>query len=487
MQDAGAEVLQKAPDTMASLSRIMEAFIDLLEKLVKENREAKLAKEMLAYVKQGGNLQCFLNKDYSVKDLDRELEIMGVKHMTMRVTDGPYAGLIATYFKEEDLEKALMAKERALARGRGRPDGYGNIMRPATEVSLSTIAGISMMESGGNTTYEIHGLNEAKTRFLTSELRSMGITFAREDYRGKDGLPRTNFHFAVTEDMKKVQAAYARMQYEFRGLSGNYRHQAVMNDVKQVNQALERIRESGEEFYLVSKNNPKERIHVTNSSVAHVIDTPKGLHSYRTVDNYDHAGLERVYKQEASCMKNPVVLTKEEYLAAKDDPVTMQELLQSKTQGIVYASKEEKAKVYEENEYKRLFNQRMYVRSRDGSLDLAKEAKQLEKLKTGELSLEEYLSDGLSDIEARAVEATVNSYNQTEKDELLALIEDGVSEYQQAGREIHRRELSEKELQKDLDTIIREAVDKATFNERIPEKDYNEHEYPQDQDIDEDD
>lgn len=483
MQDAGENVLQKAPDALTSLTRLMEAFVELLEKLIKENREAKLAKEMLSYVKKGGNLQCFLNKDYSVKDLDRELEILGVEHMTMRITDGPYKGLIGTYFKEEDLEKALIAKERALARGRGRPDGYGNIMRPATEVSLSTIGNMSMLETGGNVTHEIHGLNEAKAQFLTSELRSLGITFAREEYRGKDNLPRTNFHFAITEDMQKIQAAYARMQYEFLGLSGNYRHQAIMNDIRQVNKAIEAMKESGKEFYLVSQNNPKERIHVTDSSVAHVIDTPNGLHSYRTVDNYDHAGLERVYKQEASCMKNPVVLSKEEYMAAKDDPVTMQELLQSKTQGIVYASEAEKIQAYEEKEYKNLFNQRMYARSRDGSFDLAKEVKQFEKLKAGTLSLTDYLSDGLSAVESRAVEATVRSFSSEEQERLLSFIESGISGYEQAGQEVCRCELTKEQLQKDLDTIAREAVNKATFTERIPEKEYNEHEYAE-QDID---
>lgn len=488
MADVTEQTLNLAPQYLENLMKIMEEFAKILKEMVQNHDNERVAREFLKYLDHDGELLTFLNKDFNEKDFVQEMKAMGCDCMSARCTDGINKGLIMCMFKSEDLPFAMMARERAMSRGRQMMDEYGNVMLPASEVSINTLNRMAMGE-GLNHVSQVRGLDEARAKFFMEELRASGVVFARATRAGREApgssaegrgpQAGTDFFF-LPEDAERARNALARTNIEFAGISGNYAAQRMRRDIQLARDALNRIERDGDEFYVVSAGNPNNVIHVTDSSVTHQLLGEGRPHSYRIAGgregNYDHVALRRIYQQEVDAMRRPVVLSKEEYEAAARDAVAMREMVSSKMSKAAYRDEEDKVLAYREAYMKNRLNQRLYGRIRSGEFDLQEEMERLRAVREGEASLAEYLDpsgdmlapngiDGKAGERRREILDYCNSLSPEEMEAAIGLLGECIGEYGKAEMEIGARQFGDRELERNLEEMIEDVENNMTISE----------------------
>lgn len=477
MADVTEQTLNLTPQYLENIMRLMEEFAKMLKEMVKNHDNERVAREFLRYLEHNGELLTFLNKDFNEKDFVEEMQSMGCDCMSARCTDGINKGLIMCTFKSEDLPFAMMAREKAMSRGRQMMDEYGNIMRPASEISISTLNSMAM-EVGLNHVSQARGLDEARAKFFMEELRTSGVVFARASRR-EEGRMRTDFFF-LPDDAERARNALARMNIEFAGISGNYASQRLDRDIRMAREALNRIEKEGDEFYVVSAGNPNNVIHVTNSSVTHQLLGEGRPYSYRMAGgregNYDHVALRRVYKQEVDAMRHPVVLSREEYERGMQDAEVMKEMVSSKMSKVAYRDESDKLQAYTEKFFKNKLNQKLYGQIRSGEFDLQAEMERFQAVREGKLPLAEYLDvsgDMLAPngIDEKASERTrelhgyCDSLSPEEMEAAVDLIGSCIGEYGKAEYAIGARRFEDHELRQSLEEIIEDAENNLTISE----------------------
>ncbi len=483
MPDVAKDVLNMTPQYVEKALQIIEELIKLLKKDKEDRSEAAAAREIEKYLKKGGDLQTFINKDFSEKDFAQAMKEMGCACKTARCVYGPSKGLIMCMFKEEDLPFAMMAREKAMSRGRQTIDEYGNIMQPASEVSINTL-NLLAKEDGLNHVGRIKGIEPVKAKMLVEEFRTSGIVFARQESEKGD---RTDFYFS-RNDTEKVRNALAKTNIALLGVSGNYTHQSLSGDLRMTKTALNRIEKDGDEFYVVSAANPDNVIHVTNTSVTHQLMGEGRPHSYRIAGgregNYDQVNLRTVYKQEVDTLKRPVVLSKEEYRKGAKDREYMDKLVSEKMSRVVYRNESDKVQTYTENFIKNKLTQKLYGRIRAGEFDPAVLKADLESVQNGETSLADFLDisgDILAPagIDDKALERKqelmdyCDHLSPEEYEMAVSLLSDAVEEYDKAENMIGLTQFEDAELHQSLDDLINDAKNSISLSGEKLLEEYN--------------
>lgn len=483
MPDVAKDMLNMAPRYMENMMRIIEELIKLLKEDKEDRSEAAAAQEIEKYLKNGGDLQTFINKDFSEKDFAQTMKEMGCTCKTARCVYGPSKGLIMCMFKAEDLPFAMMAREKAMSRGKQRIDEYGNIMQPTSEVSISTL-NLLAKEDGLDHVGAIKGIESAKAKMLIEEFRTSGIIFARQKGEKED---RTDFYFSGN-DAVKVRNAVAKTNIAFLGVSGNYTHQRLSGDIQMTKTALNRIEKDGDEFYVVSAANPDNVIHVTNTSVTHQLMGNGRPYSYRIAGgregNYDQVNLRSVYKQEVDTLKRPVVLSKEEYQKGMKDKEYLDKLVSQKMSRVVYRDESDKVQTYTENFIKNRLTQKLYGIVRAGEFDLAELKAGLKTVKEGETTLADFLDisgdilapEGIDDKALERKKELVdfcNSLSPEEYEMTVALLSDAVGEYDKAESMIGLTQFKDIELHQSLDELVNDAKNSISISgEKLMEEYY---------------
>ena len=467
MPDVNETVVSELPRYVADVFDAMEAFIKMLKEFTERRRDAKTAKSLLEALEKGESCTTFLCRDFSAEDFKQEMEIMNCPCITMRANGGPGAGMLMVMFKEEDLAFATLARERALSRVSERMDEYGNIMRPATEVSMNTIDSLTK-RSPYEEPEQIRGLNEAEVKFLAAELRTMNVPFARKEHPdGKTDL------FFCSGNKDVVKCAFARAKIEFMGISGNYALQKAKMEAEAMRTALDRIEKQGEPFVVVSATNPKNTVLVTDSSVSHVLQNGKDSYSYRKVDKVDFVSLRNVYKQEVAALSHPVVLPKADYDACKNDPEKLEDLVSKNSSFPVYRDDMDKAHAETERLFKRALNQKLYGPVRAGIFDPETEKKEFEKVLSGELTLPEFLDIERGGMPPEGMEASGKRMEELkthfeclpdgEKDAVTRMVGKCIESYISAEDRMEEKEFTTEELREELESQIEQINHEKTM------------------------
>lgn len=474
MASTDAQVIQSVPQNVELFLKAMEELRKMLEVFAKNHENAKAQRDMANYIKDGGNVKTFIARDFSEKDFAEELERMGCTCVTARITQGPYKGLIACMVKEDDLPKALIAREKALSRGTQIADEFGNIYSPTTEMSVVSLQAQIIQDRGNCMATD--SMCDSKAKFMVEQLRSQNIPFSRvestKEITTENGetveVPMTSF-LTSSKDREKVSQCLARTEIEFSGISGNYRNQSLKSEQYKIDQAKSYIdsTSSKEEFYVVSATNPLNAIHVEAHKVTHEINDRDGkTKSYRAVDGlFDHADMQKVFKQEVDSMKSPLLFTEEEYHAAMKDPQKMKDLIWEKSDYPQYRNQMDKLNCINERQVKRLLNQKLYFPMMQGSFDLQSEREELNNVRENGFPLDAYLNpsseediqflSGLSGDEREWVENMLDNY---------------LKEFESADSKLKIHEISEQERVSSLEDLILDAKNTADYSLNVETK-----------------
>lgn len=468
MASTDIQVMQSIPENVELFLKAMEELRKMLEVYVKNHKDAKAQKEMANYIKNGGNVKTFIARDFSEKDFIEELNRMGCTCVTARITQGPCKGLIACMVKEDDLPKALIAREKALSHGTQIADEFGNIYSPTTEMSVISLQAQITQDKAQCITTE--SMCDSKTKFMVEQLRSQNIPFSRiestKEITAENGesteVPMTSF-LVSSRDRERVAQCLARTEIEFSGISGNYRNQSMKSEQYKMEQAKSYIdsTSSKEEFYVVSATNPLNAIHVEAHKVTHEINGTDGkTKSYRAVDGlYDHADMQKVFKQEVDSLKSPLLFTEEEYHQGMANPELMKELIRKKADYPQYRNEMDKMNCIMERQMKRLLNQKLYYAIAKGTFDLEMEREELDNVRQHGFPLDAYLNPSSAD----DVEFLANLSGEDRK-----MVEDMLNDYlgcfETADQQLQLHTITEQERVSSLDDLLLDAKNSMDYS-----------------------
>lgn len=473
MSDTGGQVIQSVPQYAEIAIRFLEELRKMLEIHAQNHENAKAHKEMAEYVKNGGTLKTFIARDFSEKDFVDELQKMGCTCVTARITQGPYKGLIACMVKEDDLAKALIAREKALSHGTQIADEFGNIYSPTTEMSIPSLQ--SQIVQDKASCIKTDAMCDAKAKFLIEQLRGRNIPFSRVESQkeiecadGKKTIPMTSF-YASSKDREKVAQCLARTEIEFAGISGNYRNQTIKNSLNKIEEAKSYIDSTSakEEFYVVSAVNPYNSIHVEAHKVTHEINDGNGkTTAYRAVDGlYDHADMQKVFKEEVDSMRSPLLFTESEYHQAMSDPEFMKKMVDKKLDYPQYRSKQDKLNCITERQIKKMFNQKIYPQIAQGIFNPEAEREEFAHMIENQYPLEAYLNP-FSNEDMKFLQGLSDDECQIAK----KILDDCLSCYEHADIQIKAHTITEKERTTSLDDLIRDAENSLDYSVGIDVK-----------------
>lgn len=468
MASTDMQVMQSLPQNMELFLKAMEEFRKMLEVYAKNHQNAKAQKEMADYIKNGGNVKTFIARDFSEKDFRDELIRMGCSCVTARITQGPYKGLIACMVKEDDLPKALIAREKALSHGTQIADEFGNIYSPTTEMSVVSLQAQILQDKGRCIATE--SMCDSKAKFMIEQLRSQNVPFSRvestKEITTKSGekaeVPMTAF-LTSSKDRERVAQCLARTEIEFSGISGNYRNQSMKSEQNKIDKARTYIdsTSSKEEFYVVSATNPLNSIHVEAHKVTHEISGTDGkTKSYRAVDGlYDHTDMQKVFKQEVDSLRSPLLFTEEEYHSAMADPDLMKYLIRKKSDYPQYRNEMDKLNCITERQVKRLLNQKLYYSIARGIFDLESEREELNNVRESGFPLDAYLNPS----SAEDMEFLANLTGE-DREMVEDLLNDYLGCFETAYSQLQIHTISEQERISSLDDLLLDAQNSMDYS-----------------------
>jgi hypothetical protein len=271
------------------------------------------------------------------------------------------------------------------------------------------------------------------------ECRQKGIVFTADKAGGKTSL------VFMDKDKKNMTEALQKTEVTFSGLIGKYDYEAKKQDLSAVKESMSYVDTKGseKEFYVVSGNNVSNVIKVDENSVTH--NNVRKRMSDRT-DLHDY------YKQEVYSMKNPVVLSKEEYENAAGDKKALKKLTDKKRTPL-RIRKEDVDVCRRQDMIRSGLIQKMYFQQNMGFWDLREEAKQIQEVKDGTLSLEEYLFDGTEYTPDEDVINLSDEEKQVSINEIGEIME-SLSHIEQ---ELTEKVYEPDELKKDMKDLIRQG------------------------------
>lgn len=501
--DVGKEMLVSPPRIFKDLERTFIEFCKALSKYIQLNGTDKDTKDIFEYIlgkkdaqklvhgrlsekelneklsaayQNGKGFKTVLIRDFCVKDFENAMNDMGCSCVTARCTSGPNKGLIMCCFKNEDEYYAKIARERALSHGRTFMDEYGNKVLPSVEISISTLQQMNLM-NGYNHVSKLPTMNTITAKSVMEEFRLANIPFAKQIVE-KDGKEYVDILF-LQDNKERAGQAYAKAKIDELGISGTYHYQKIQKQTKNIHNALNQIEKSEKEFYVLSANDIQNMIHVTNSMVVHQRVDENDPFVYRIAggkeENRDYVNLRKVYKQEVDCMKNPVVLTKEEYEANCSNAEQLREIVNQKSEKVIYASKEDKLQAYLEQFFKNQFNRIVYDKIRANMFDIEMEKDRFEDVKNGKITLPEFLNidrdpcfpfKSYTQITNRMDQIIdqFESLSENEQQNITNMIEKCIDEYDKSENVIHEKYLDEKDLVQSIDELMQDASENKPFH-----------------------
>lgn len=388
---------------------------------------------------------CFVPKDFALKDFEDEFHALGGKGMVSgRVVKGPYTGTVVAFVREEDMLLAQIAKERALSIGQTRMDELGNVLSNSVEVSLPTLK-YSASKNGYPTLMQLPAMDEVKANMLSEQFRVNGVMFSKVEQEGDAGETRQAF-YCNPKDRKKVESCLARTEVEFDGISGTRQHMIRQNEVDAITKSMNYIgaNKATRNFYVVSGTCTSNVIEVSGDNLNHQTirkdGTPQIMRKVKGQE--DFSNLARVYKQEVSSMRAPVVLEKDEYEAVKDDKEALEKLVQEKRKFPMYASLEEKAQILFEKEVKNAYIRKVSMTQLVQPYDAIVDKMMLQDVMNGDMTLENYLVSGTN----ADPDADIAKWSEEEKSQAADLIKGYIERYEHVTEQIIDKEVDIEDL-----------------------------------------
>lgn len=352
------------------------------------SKKSNDAAELYDYIKSGGS---YMNPPIPLDptvadDFYSFCHEQGIPCVITVVTDGPMAGQMVALIRDCDSDLANTAYEQAMAKYGVFLDGTKKI--PESEVSLLTIT----RSAGNDKIYEHTTADPVMIKSLTENLRKDAIMFAKRVNEDKSVT-----FYALEKDKEKLDFIKGQANIRYMGKSGEMNWREDYHKIINAEKALSEIDVSDGHFYVIDASNPYNIIEINKSAdemtIKHYMEKDgeitRSTPLYSTAEGKNIYG---IYKREVGSMQNPVVFSKEEYTMTKEHITDRNDMARGKAGQPVYISKEERMECMKEARGKNLYLKRLgnEFRSKDG-YDKDFEASCIEELKSGGISLEEFL------------------------------------------------------------------------------------------------
>lgn len=350
--------------SIASLADLYKYF----EERSKDKKEYEVIKDLYEAYKKRDDAYMVPVKDIAVEDLKKQFDQMGIPNVLGAAVERDLKFFVV---RGEDLPMVNYAIEKVLSKGK-------NI----SEVNYGVMAKEALRGMPTNPLYKITGLDEIQRKGLLEAARNYGFTISSK-YQVESQKYDVYFQ---EKDKDKVRDAYTKNLTLEIGRSGKRYRQQQTNNLKNIDKILKYAsRDTGineeKNLYIVSPQNIYRNIHIMKNGFEHCIETPS---SKRTLRHYEGRGknIEKQLYRELATIKNPVVLTKDEWDTTKDE-ATRKKLIQEKSMSIKYKSARDKQLADKEYQMRTLIEAKM-------SLDNGEQVENLSSFYNGDVGIGEF-------------------------------------------------------------------------------------------------
>lgn len=381
----------------------MAQFLEYLEKRAKTSKEYETAKELYEACNKKGEAYMIPVKDIAVDDLKKELENQGIPHF---ISVSKIDNMNFFAIRTKDLPAVSYAIEKVMERGRNIAEvNFGVMAREANQKQASMLS--------------YHGFNELERKSMIESAKEMGFVISSR--KTEDGSYSIYFR---EEDQKKVKLAFTRLKLKELGVSGE-RHQKQLNGelqlMKNVMKEATKPLGAGEKrnFYVVSATNIHRSIQITENGFIHKNQTNGNDRTYRSYEG-NGRGLERQLYRELATLRQPVILTKEEWEKSCQDDELRKQIVREKQEKYSYKDYQTKLMADKEYHLRSLIEAKM-------AMDNSDQMENVSSFYNGDVGIQEFYEHEL--VNQEHIEENTEKQKQIDFESLDSQEKDHLSEY----------------------------------------------------------
>lgn len=447
---------------VSSALKDVDEIADILKKLLTKVNDDS-SREVLNYLNETGveNLRMTSVKDMFAKDFTKELELRNIPYTMLRDTK---TGQPIIVTRDIDDTAVKESKESVYLKNRS-----------VSEVSIDTLVKNNLSVSG-----DMKELNCIKDITDTQMYLMKQIITEKRGIFSKKLNEKGNYDVYFYKDEKNakiVGGAYLQSKAQLVGELGDITRIQIENN-KKMNQYLldvanEKLK-NHEDFVIVSATNPNKMISVSPTEVNHIFKNDDGKEIYFRNSQGNRGQLIKGIFLDLETLKNPVLISKADYEANKDNEPQLRRCLaeqkkeQVKDAGLITVEKERKELAEKERLARELVEKKMMMENFDNSEFAI-------NLYDGNISFSEFLMQNANNLEMNVehnerlqrmidIADLLDNSSQEDKDKILSYLNDThvmINDYA-SNNFVHTYQPTKDDLSNDFDDFI------LTSSEPIP-------------------